>query len=458
VKIEVDAPESPPAAVDKSREGRPLRRGIAQLGLLGASQAGVTLLALGTQIFLARALSREHFGTLMTVLSLVTLVAPLALFGVAEFWLQRFGREGPRAFRWVRPSLRLVTTCTAVIAIALALWGALDRRDPIAADVRLALATLIPAQVGMTLAGSVLQLRGAYGGLAMLQFLPHSGRFLVGLAAWIFGLSVLAVAISFAVVAGVTVLCAVAVLLPFVSARVALEGHVPQATHGGRPPRPSHLVQSASPFMLGSVFYLLGIHLGVVVSGEFLSRDAAALLAVPTVMLTAVYLLPRVIYQQYFLAKLHRWSRFDTDALLVAYRLGTWVMSLLGIAVALVVGIGGVWAIPAIFGPAYRGSTTIMALLALAIPLRFTASSLASLLTSGGLLRRKVLYQGIGAGVYVVGLGVTIPLLGVMGVPLTTVLTEAVLLALFWVSVQKHIVSGAALPSWAMIQRRLLTG
>jgi O-antigen/teichoic acid export membrane protein len=457
VKTGVYATETPATGVARGRTGRTLRRGIAQLSLLGASQVGVTLVALGTQVFLARALSREHFGAVVTVMSLVTLVGPLALFGVAELWLQRFGREGPRAFRWVRPSLRLVGAGTAVLVVTLLLWGALDRRDPVLAAMRIALSLMIPAQVAMALAGSVLQLRGAYAALAILQLLPQSGRFLVAVAAWLLGLSVFAVAASFAVVAALTVLLAALVLVPFKRTRVVLEGHVRhRPTRAGRSPRPAHLIQGASPFMLGSVFYLLGIHLGVVVSGEFLSRDAAALLAVPTAMLTAVYLLPRVIYQQYFLAKLHRWSRFDTEALLIAYRLGTWVMSLCGIGIALLIAVGGLWLIPAIFGSAYHESTSIMALLALAIPLRFAAASLASLLTSGGLLRRKVLYQGVGAAAYVGGLCATIPVLGVMGVALTTVLTEATLLALFWRSVQKHIVAGATLPSWSTIRRRLL--
>jgi O-antigen/teichoic acid export membrane protein len=165
--------------------------------------------------------------------------------------------------------------------------------------------------------------------------------------------------------------------------------------------------------------------------------------------------LPRIVYQQYFLAKLHRWSRFDNQAFLMAYRVGTVGMVTIGVVVAVVVAAGGWFAIPAVFGAAYEQSASVMVLLAVAIPLRFGAASVESLLTTGGLLRRKVIYQGIGAAAYILALAVAIPLLGLVGAALAPVVAEAIFLALFWIAVKRHVVAGAELPSWAEIRRRL---
>ncbi|HWV56339.1 MAG TPA: hypothetical protein VNZ57_02610, partial [Longimicrobiales bacterium] len=150
-------------------EGAPARRlgagavrGLVHIGLLGASQAGVTVTAFATQVILARGLAQADFGRFMATVSLTTLVVPLALVGTGEFWLQRFGREGARAYRWVRVSGRVVMAATLAAMAGLACWGLLDRSDPIGGTLRVVLAPLVAGQVAIALAVAVLQLRGAY--------------------------------------------------------------------------------------------------------------------------------------------------------------------------------------------------------------------------------------------------------------------------------------------------------
>ncbi|SCE77527.1 Membrane protein involved in the export of O-antigen and teichoic acid [Micromonospora coriariae] len=437
---------------------RGLARRLRQLGLLGISQVGLTLIAFVTQVLLARSMPQAQFGAFMSVLSLMTLAGPVALFGIAEFWLQRFGREGPRAVRWVRPSIALVLACSALQIAVMVTWALLDGGDQTLSGLRILLAPIILAQAGMALSVSVLQLRGAYGPLSVLQLVPHAGRLLVAVLTVLAGLSALAAATGYGLVAAVTVVLSAVVIAPFARGRGPLEGYPPGDMRPGRPPRLRHLLGGAAPFMLGSLFYLLGMNLGVVVSAEFLSARAAAVFAVPMTLLTAIYLLPRVVYQQYFLAKLHRWSRSDREAVLVAYRAGTVGMIALGLLIGVIVAVGGRYAIPLLFGAAYRDSVPVMALLALAIPLRFGSASVASLLTSGGLLRKKVLYQGLGSVVFLGTLALAIPPFGVVGAALATVLSEAILLVLFWSSVKRNVVAGAPLPSWAEIRRRLTKG
>ncbi|MEV4659313.1 polysaccharide biosynthesis C-terminal domain-containing protein [Micromonospora sp. NPDC049301] len=435
------------------RSGGGMARRLRQLGLLGISQAGVTVIAFLTQVLLARSLPKADFGAFMSVMSLVTLAGPLAIFGVAEFWLQRFGREGSRAFRWVRPSIALVVVTSGLLVVALVGWGLFDRSDPGTGDLRIGLAPIILSLVAMALSGSALQLRGAYGQLAALQLAPQVGRLLVAVLTLAFGLSALMVALGYALVAAVTVAMSVLVIAPFWYGRATLEGHSPMRGRPPRPPRARHLVAATWLFLLGSLFYQLGMQLGIVVSAEFLSPESAAVLAVPMTLLTAIYLLPRIVYQQYFLAKLHRWSRSNRNAVLIAYRAGTVGMIGLGLLIGAAVALVGRYAIPLIFGAEYRTSVPVMAILALAIPLRFGAASVESLLMSGGLVRQKVLYQGLGSLAYVAALATAIPLFGVAGAAWATVLSEAIVLVLFWSRAKRDVVAGADLPSWAEIRR-----
>ena len=430
---------------------------LVHLGMLGLSQVGVTVAAFGTQILLARSLSQASFGTFTAALAMVSLTAPLAVFGVSELWLQQFGQQGTGAYRWVRPSLRVVAACSALIVAGMLLWSVVELPDIRGAVVRALLASVVVAQAALGLVASVQQLRGDYRGLSALQLAPHLGRVVVVLGVWALGLSVVAAAAGYSVVAVLTVAACLVVMRPFVRGVMPLEGHSrpADAPPVDRPVNPRRVVGAALPFVLGNVFYLLGMYLGTVVAGEFLSPEAAALLSVPMSVLAAVYLVPRVVYQQYFLAKLHRWAGSDRDAILLAYRYGGAAMVLLGAVIAALVVLGGRPVLVLLLGPEYRGSADVLAVLALAIPFRFGGAAVASLLTSGGLLRRKVAYQGVGALVFLAALAVATPVWGIMGAAAATVIAEVALCCLFWAAVRRRVVRGATLPSWWDVRRRL---
>ncbi|MFI7433104.1 lipopolysaccharide biosynthesis protein [Micromonospora haikouensis] len=452
---------------------------LAQVGLLGLSQAGVTVAAFGSQVLLARTLTREDFGSFTAVLAVVSLTAPVAVFGVSELWLQVFGQEGARAYRWVGPSLRLAGAACAALLLGVLAWSAAELPDTTAAAVRALLATVVVAQAALALAGSVRQLRGDYRGLSALQLAPHLGRVLVTAAVWAAGLSVVAAAAGYAVVAVATVAACLLASREFRRGAMPLEGHPAPAAPAAVPapraavpapraavpavpagdadagPRSRELLGAATPYVLGNVCYLLGIHFGTVLAAELLGGAEAALLAVPMAVLTAVYLVPRVVYQQYLLGKLHRWAGSDAEAVLLAYRWGSAGMVALGAVVAAAVALGGLVALPLVFGPAYRDAAPVLAVLALAVPFRFGGAAVAALLTSGGLLRRKVVYQAVGAVVLLAALAVAVPAWGVRGAAGATVLAEAVLCCLLWVAARRGVVGDAPLPTWRDLRRRL---
>src|SRR5687767_12146338 len=57
-----------------------------------------------TQVFLARKLGSNDFGAFSSALTTITLLAPLAGFGISQYWLKAFGQEGWAAKRWLKPS------------------------------------------------------------------------------------------------------------------------------------------------------------------------------------------------------------------------------------------------------------------------------------------------------------------------------------------------------------------
>jgi O-antigen/teichoic acid export membrane protein len=437
---------------------RSLRLAAVNLSFLGLSQIAVTAAAFATQVVLARSLSQHDFGSFMTVLAFVSLTAPIAVYGVNELWLQRFGREGPKAFRWVRRSIGVVIAATAVVMMVMLLWGLADLAYPVDAGLRILLIPVVAAQAFIALAMSALQLRGAYKAVAALQLAPHLGRIAVVVVTGTLGLTVLHTALGYALIAVATLTLSVLVLDPYWRGRVRLEGHPAGPPPPGQPPSHGRLFRSANPFMLGSLFYLVGLYLGTVVVGEFLGTREAALFSVPMSILMAIYLIPRVVYQQYFLAKLQRWARNDRDMIFLAYRVGTTGMVIAGCVIAVLVAVGGAVGIPRLFGEQYSDSVPILLILVVAIPMRFGAASVASLLTTSRQLWRKVAYQGGGVVVYLTALAIATPRYGLLGAAASTVVAELALLILFWIAVKKYVVYGARLPSWGMIRQRLRKG
>ena len=88
---------------------------------LGALLGGV--LAFATQTILARVLGVAEFGSFSAALASVTLVAPLAGFGLGRFWLNVFGKEGWVALRWLPGSFRFSAISTALTVLVLWIWA-----------------------------------------------------------------------------------------------------------------------------------------------------------------------------------------------------------------------------------------------------------------------------------------------------------------------------------------------
>src|SRR5690554_3415947 len=89
------------------------------ISLLWASSmlgAGVTFF---TQVLIARWVGVSDFGEFSSALAVVTMVSPLAGFGIQAFWLKVFGEEGVAAMRWIGGSLRFALFSTLAVFLFL---------------------------------------------------------------------------------------------------------------------------------------------------------------------------------------------------------------------------------------------------------------------------------------------------------------------------------------------------
>src|SRR5690554_4522989 len=144
-------------------------RAISFLWLGSLAGAGCAFL---TQVVLARVLGPNTFGIFASALATVTLLVPLAGFGVAPFWLKVFGEEGWQARRWWPGSFRFVCVSTLVVLISLALWAGFGPHDDAMSLSLWLLLAYVMGQVVVELVSSKLQLEEKYIRLAIWQFSP----------------------------------------------------------------------------------------------------------------------------------------------------------------------------------------------------------------------------------------------------------------------------------------------
>src|SRR6476620_8342945 len=105
------------------------RRSLATISMLGAATGAGALIGFLTQTLLARELGPSAYGLFASSVVTVTMIAPLAGFGLGQFRLKVYGVEGWGANRWLLPSI-LFTFATTVAAFALLIGWALIAAPP----------------------------------------------------------------------------------------------------------------------------------------------------------------------------------------------------------------------------------------------------------------------------------------------------------------------------------------
>jgi O-antigen/teichoic acid export membrane protein len=422
--------------------------------LFGATLLGAAL-TFGVQVLLARVLGVEQFGAFASALAMVTLVAPLAGFGLAGYWLKLYGHEGWAAQRWLPASFRFLLMSTCLVIAAVFVWAWLGPHDDLTATLLMLLATVIIGQVAVGLGSAKYQLEGRHRGLALWQLLPHLLRF-TGIVALVLvfgreGFGVTHAASVFAVVAAILLMLGAHHMLKLVRAEFRLEGHsdafrdASMRAQDTESLRVGKVMSGAWPFGLAGIFYLIYFQSDIILVKYIVGEAAAGLYNVAFIVMAAVYLIPGVLYQQFLLPKLHRWAHHDTAKLTQVYRVGNLAMLALGVVAMLLLWLLAPPLVPWLFGGDYRDAVVLVMILAVAAPFRFLASSAGAMLVTRDYMRVKVKLMGVTAMINIALNLLLIPRHGASGAAVATVATEAFTAAAYIFYFKKRFVRKYAL-------------
>lgn len=416
-----------------------LKRAAAALSLLSLATAFGAVLVLVTQSLLARQLGPHSYGLFASSLATVSMIAPLAGFGLSQFRLRVYGAEGWGGDRWMQPSVRL-SLVTGALACAIVLAWAILAPDTETAIALLLLLPVVPALLAVELVGCKLRLEERYRQLAVWQLLTPVGRLLVAL------LAVLAMSRQVGPVAlgyGLVALAVVAMAVP--QFRAMMRGEMELHGHGPRPvdppllpvPSVSLLWSQAWPYGVAAALYPVFFQISTVMLKYLGDNADAGRFGISMAVMSAIYLIPTTIYQKFLLSKLHRWAVHDRPKFWLVYRRGILAMLGLGAAIGALLLLAAPKLVPLAFGTEYRGVVPILTILALCPPIRFLTTAVGSVLLTGTHMHYRVLMMALAAAV-TIGLDIVlIPAHREIGAAIAIVAGEVTLLATTWLGARR---------------------
>ncbi len=416
------------------------RRAAAAISLLWFATAGSAAMAFLAQTLLARRFGPSDYGLFASSLATVTMVAPLAGFGLSQFRLKAYGAEGWGADRWLRPSLRF-TIATSLLAMgSVVAWAWLG--EPVDHETRRTLLLLSPVIVGVLavdLVGSKLRLEERYRALAAWQLAVPGGRLLVAIVAFLIPYwTVGSVATGYCAVGLAVALLAMPQLAAMLRGEMKLQGHGPR-TAPAAPGSPSaaQLWSQAWAYGLAAVLYPVFFQISTVMLKYFHDNAQAGRYGIALAVMTAIYLLPATIYQKFLLSKLHRWAVHDKPKFWRVHRQGNLAMLLSGLAIGATLAASAPWWVPVVFGEQYRGVIAILMVLALCVPIRFLSTAVGSALLTEGHMRYRVRAMALATLVAVLLNALLIPAFEEIGAAAATVVAEALLLLAMYRGVRR---------------------
>lgn len=387
----------------------------------------------------------EAYGVFSSSLSFVMLFVPLAGFGVAQFWLKTFGQEGWAARRWLKGSLKFTIYSTGLVFCGLITWALFGPHDFLTSWVLSLLAFHVLAQVVLELVSSRLQLEEKFQVLALWQLFPHFFRFILVALLGLFlsyNLDVVLGSLMYSLVALVMMPIGYYMLKPMFTNDFSLVGHDSNTGAGNEIQKSWKAVIALSwPFGLAAFAHLVYYQSDIVLL-KYLDSDASAgIYNIAFLVISAIYLLPAVIYQKYLLPKIHRWSIQEPARVKSVFNQGSIAMLLLGLLFLVGIWIAADWGVALLFGKSYAEAAYILKALSFSVPFMFVAFSAGAVLVTQNHMKLKVQLMLLVALLNVVLNLVLIPKYGMMGAASATITSNALLATLYFYTAKRLVVN-----------------
>jgi O-antigen/teichoic acid export membrane protein len=390
-------------------------------------------IALLLPLLLSRILEKPEFGKLSAALTLIALAAPLANFGINNYWLRIYALKGKEAVAYIKPSLRLALMMTLLTCGLYFAWNLYSFKS--AADLGLfqSLAVLILSQVCIDLMQARHQLANQYGYVAVWQTVQQLSRLtIVAYALW--QQADLAFIIhAYAVNAGfISCFCLGCFIYMH---RRDLRAAAQEEIHDEvQQPGPTlwQVFEGTWIYGVAGICYLIYFQIDIVLVEHLAGPEANASYAAAFVTLNGIYLLPSVFYQKYLLPKLHRWVVEDRKKVDKIYQVGNLLMMITGLAIMGLLLVCSKYLVLLLWGQNYFDTVEILNILAYSIPFKFLTMNMSGLLVTQKDMKIRLTGMSVVALTNIALNVKFIPLYQAHAAAWVTVISQFLLVLIYW--------------------------
>jgi len=396
-----------------------------------------------TTVILAKHTTIEVFGNYSAIFATITILTPLAGFGIAQYWLKLFGQHGSYGILWIKKSLIFVCISTVFVFTILYVWFFLTLDSNYLILVSMVLSFMIFKSVSTEIINSVLQIEGKYLFLAFWQFFQSSFVLMIILIIVYFfsdSLDELQIATIQLSTVLLSIFMAIFIFYRFLkNQKKKINFKKLIQLKKEQNPQVIKIFKESAPFGFAGLFTLIYSQIGVVFIRYIEGAEAAAYYTVAFTFLVAALLVPLVIYQKFLLPKLHRWAYHDKEKFEKSFYYGSVIMLVLGILGFLFLWFLASYLINLFFGEKYHSSIFLLQIMAINVPIVYVASSAGSLLVTQNHMITKVYYMGISAMIYLVLCAPMINYFGTVGAVYVSILCNIFIITIYFYKVKKDI-------------------
>ena len=391
-------------------------------------------------MILARELGAEEFGLFGSAFSMITIITILSGFGVSQFWLKVFGKEGWEGGRWIVPSIGFILLTMTFFLVMLVIWVYIGPHEEIMSQILLIMIFYIFGQVSVEIVSSKFQLEESYTSLAIWQLAPNLSRLiLLSIMVYIisYQIDIINVAWIYAIIGLGFLGISIYQISKLLVGSFDLKGHCKSDASQMVSPNIRNVYSEVWPFGIASASAFIYLQSDIIMVSYIVGDIEAGYYNAAFVIITGIMVLPVVLYQKFLLPKFHRWAYHDKEKFYRAYKTGNIVMLLLGGGVMIcLLSLSGL-VVLYVFGVEYQKSIPVLNILAAIIPVNFLAYSVGSTLVTRGNMKIKAYLMSLVAFINVSLNVVLIPVFAASGAAIATVLSSVILLILYYMAAQK---------------------
>ena len=408
--------------------------------LLGALSAFIV------QIFLARNLSLEEYGIFATAFITISTVASFANFGIHQLFLRIFGIEGRFAYRWVKPSYRLIIFGVLLTSILVAVWAIFGPHNFIFRLLLLIMIPLILSQSIFFMVTAKFQLEEKYLLLSFWTAIPHLLRVITVTVVFMYFNSywnVYSIAYIFTLCSVIIVVVGLYQLKLMKDEKLVLKGHGIEKKSLNESKKYTETIRikdvfiNTWPYGLSAIFWLIFFQTDVIFLEYIDGAKSAGIYNAAFSVIMGIYILPGIIYQQFLMPKIHRWMNKDKEKFLILHYSGNRYMVSLGLLIGCLLFFLAPLFMPIIFGDLYVRSIDVLLIFTIALPIRFLSTSAGAPFYTNNGMKLHVKILGFAALLNCCLNIILIPVYSVNGAAFSTLISEIFLLAAYYIFLNK---------------------